>query len=181
MLWLSSHRFPAMLCATTVLIQLFQGLITQYDLYESLMQQTLSCGNACGVKSGRSNTNPEYRYRLKSSESQEFERCVIIEKERKRLPTLGSHFACKWQGQSKKRLSPPHYQRESGGAPNYLPLSDNRERVEPFQSIVQHMMSPYRSAKYSTKLPIVRWPRVRTRDKQWRLLNLWRCAHQLHF
>jgi hypothetical protein len=29
---------------------------------------------------------------------------------------------------------------ESGGAPNYLPLSDNCERVEPFQSIVQHRM-----------------------------------------
>lgn len=77
----------------------------------------------------------------------------------KRQEKITNHwesFRMQEAGAIEERLSPPHYLRKSGGTPNYLPLSDNCERVEPFQSIVQYRMFPCRSARYSTKLPKVR-------------------------
>ena len=81
------------------------------------------------------------------------------QKKQEKITNHWESFRMQEAGAIKERLSLPHYLRKSGGTPNYLPLSDDCERVETSQSIMQHRMLPCRSARYtrySTKLPKVR-------------------------
>ena len=159
----------ATLCATIVLTQLLQSVITQYDVYNSLMQP-LSCRNTCGVKTGRSNMRSVYRYCLKVARARKFERCVIIKREKETITNHWESFRMQEAGAIERATITTTLSAQKAAAPptTYLFLITAREWSLSNPSCNTGCL-PCRSAKYSTKLPKVRSLGCRTRDKQRRL------------